>query len=709
MGLLKWLFSKTLNNVWFGIVMMLLIAIYVAVGSGRPGVREFFEMDELGFFNAWPLKALMILLVSNLVVVTFVRIPFTVPRYGVWMIHTGIVTLIFGMAYYYRFKQEGLAFVMKEGTATHYYDRWERALYTRVDGIGTNDMVVLESLPRFHSYEPTDKPNWRMGGSDLRGIKPVVVARAAPAADAAAGGTGASQVKVAPLHQMIGHGSEIELDVVGYWPYAEIVTSYLSGTGSGITGVRVIAEDHDGHEVRRMWLVGSEGAGGSEMLGELELEHREVATEAVANEMIAALGKVHVLEISAGGESKRVGVDVGSKFDVGGYAFEVETFDPAWRTMQGDVVQLLTFMVTPPAGAPFKEKFRRQVIPGREKVTDWKLGEAGAGPMGKRQNEPLDPSLVTRYSFNDSLRLLPKEGREKRIFLTTPASAGGKTWVLGTSSARPARSTELEAGKADLVFGEGADRAVLKIERQDGLVRNEKVVEVPKNKRERVTGEVGAAQVVAVLVKSGGWSKIVNVPFSQWAVSNPGWKDGMVTLPESGRTIQFQLGNRQRPIAPDGLGRPSTVRLDKFDLVSYAGGSANTGMQRDFKSTLTIREGNGKERKGLAHMNNPVYFGGTPIFGLGDTYWTLFQAQWDPNGQRFTVLGVGNRPGVWIMTAGSVILTIGLMYAFYAKPLIIRRMKEKAIAEAKAKGKAVPEPKGNRAVVMEGVEGRISV
>jgi len=97
---------------------------------------------------------------------------------------------------------------------------------------------------------------------------------------------------------------------------------------------------------------------------------------------------------------------------------------------------------------------------------------------------------------------------------------------------------------------------------------------------------------------------------------------------------------------------------------------------------------------------------------LGDTYWTLFQAQWDPNGQRFTVLGVGNRPGVWIMTAGCVVLTVGLMYAFYAKPLIVRRMKEKAIAEAKAKGKPVPAESGGkvrRPVVMEGVEGRISV
>jgi len=707
MAMVNWIFSKTLNSVWFGIVTMLLIAAYVAVGSGQPRVREFFEMDELGFFNAWPLKLLMVLLVSNLVVVTFVRIPFTRPRYGVWMIHTGIVTLIFGMAYYYRFKQEGLAFVMKDGVATHYYDRWERALYVRVDGVGTNDMAVLGTLPRFHSYEPNGPSNWRMGGSDLKGIKPVVVARAAVGAESAPGGG----VRVSPLHQMIGHPNEIEMDVVGYWPYAELVVSYLEGTASGITGVRVVAEDHHGLEQRRMWLVASEGAQGQAVLGELELEHREVVSAEALREMVEAVGKVHVLEVSAGGESKRFGVDVGVKFELGGYGFEVEAFDPAWRTMQGEVVPLLTVMVTPPKSAGYKEVFRRQLIPGREKVTDWKLGEADAGPMGKRQNEALDAGLVTRYTFNDSLRLLPREGREKRVFVTT-AGEGKSMTVIGTSSARSARVVELETGKADLVFGEGADKAVLKVERVGGLTRGEKVVEVPKGKRDRVTGEVGAAQMAAVRVKSGGWEKIVNVPFSQWVVSNPSWKAGTVTLPESGRVLQLQLGNRQRPIAPDSEGRPASVRLDKFDLVSYAGGSATSGMQRDFKSSLTIKEGDGVERKAQAHMNNPVYFGETPIFGLGDTYWTLFQAQWDPNGQRFTVLGVGNRPGVWIMTAGCVVLTVGLMYAFYAKPLIVRRMKEKAIAEAKAKGKPVPAESGGkvrRPVVMEGVEGRISV
>ncbi|MFN4244087.1 MAG: hypothetical protein ACK4PI_12730 [Tepidisphaerales bacterium] len=728
---LGWLFSRTLNNVWFGIVMMVLVALYVAIGSGLPSVREYFEMDELGFFNAWPLKVLMGLLVANLVVVTFVRIPFTPPRYGVWMIHAGIVTLIFGMAYYYTHKEEGLTLVMRGGSVSHYYDRWERGLYVRVDGVNTGDMLPLVSLPRFAAYPPnadgTAGPIRRVGGRDLSGLRPVVMTRTASAGgdgSGAAGGAAGSGVGIVPLHQMLGLPEPIRFDVVGYWPYAEIVRNYTPGLGNagrGSTGMLVEAFDARGEAVRRFWLVGEEPGAERESLGELELEHRHLPSDEAADQTAEAVGRMHVLEVAtADGVAERRFVQVGDTFDVGPYTIAVEAFDPRWTTMQGETVPLLTLMVTPRPGSGLGDggqPFRRQLISGRERVTDWRLNQPGAGPMGVRQSEPLDAKLITRYTFSDSLRLLPREGSEKRLFITSP----GRTWIVGTSTTRPGRATRLDSGEVEMVFGSGDDRAVVRARRGDGLVRSERVVEVPREQRDRRVGEAGTAQVVAVRVSMGDWSTLVHVPYAQWAVTNPGWKGGFVTLPTesgAGRTIQLQLGNRLRPIAPDRWGRPATVRLDRFELVSYAGGTPTSGLQRDFKSYVTITEPNGRVREDVAHMNNPIYFGGTPLLNLGDTYWTLFQAQWDPNGQRFTVLGVGNRPGVWVMTAGSVIMTVGLLYAFYAKPLIIRRMKERALAEAKAKGKAAaaatpdglnPAVARRSGVVMEGMEGRVSI
>ena len=42
-----------------------LTGFYIAIGSGMPQVREAFEMNEMQFFNAWPLKVLMALLVEK--------------------------------------------------------------------------------------------------------------------------------------------------------------------------------------------------------------------------------------------------------------------------------------------------------------------------------------------------------------------------------------------------------------------------------------------------------------------------------------------------------------------------------------------------------------------------------------------------------------------------------------------------------------------
>ncbi|HSV13230.1 MAG TPA: hypothetical protein VLI90_03175, partial [Tepidisphaeraceae bacterium] len=62
---------------------------------------------------------------------------------------------------------------------------------------------------------------------------------------------------------------------------------------------------------------------------------------------------------------------------------------------------------------------------------------------------------------------------------------------------------------------------------------------------------------------------------------------------------------------------------------------------------------------------------------------------------HWTILGVGNRPGVRVMILGCCMIVAGVLYAFYAKPYIIRRMKANAIAKAnalKAAKAAAPKP-----------------
>src|SRR5277367_50402 len=138
---------------------MALTAGYIAIGSGIASVREYFEMTELQFFDAWPLKLLMGLLIITLVVVTWKRIPLTPPRYGVWCVHAGIILLILGTSYYYHDKVEGTTRLYTNPefgpvSIDHFYDKDERALYLKVDGTLWN-WYALPSLPRFKPYDPS--------------------------------------------------------------------------------------------------------------------------------------------------------------------------------------------------------------------------------------------------------------------------------------------------------------------------------------------------------------------------------------------------------------------------------------------------------------------------------------------------------------------------------------------------------------------------
>src|SRR5439155_14967439 len=119
-------------------------------------------------------------------------------------------------------------------------------------------------------------------------------------------------------------------------------------------------------------------------------------------------------------------------------------------------------------------------------------------------------------------------------------------------------------------------------------------------------------------------------------------------------------------------------------LIPYPGGDTSTrSLMLDFRSTLRVEDPTtGESSTEVAHMNNPVYF--------GSGSWLFFQAAYDGDERHWTILGVGNRPGVRIMILGCIMIVSGVLYAFYAKPIIIRRMKAKALANAASKR---PKPK----------------
>lgn len=673
------LWKNTLSSVPFGIATMAMIAIYIAVGSGRASVREYFEMNELQFFSTWWLIALMVLLVVNLITVTLTRIPFTPPRYGVWCVHAGIITLIYGMFIYYSQKVEGLARIPIGGTAEHFYDSYERGLYTRV-GRRQALPAALPSLPRFDSYPVANaEKSAYLDRKDLRGIKPTFMV----ASDA-----GEPQSRT--LGQEIGLGAEPVIDVVGYHPYAEIATRFNQDpSGKGQRGIKVTARDGDHEDVE--WLVESADGAGRRFIGDVLVEHRDLADAGDIEKYITAAQQFHRLDILVGDEGVTLFVEPGKTYNVGktGYVITVENYLPNWRTMQGEIVDLLTFMVKSPT-----MEFRRQVIPGRSTPTDWKLDEPGAGPMGKRQDKPLDDKFRTAYSFNDPMRLLATDLRERHLLLTTPGAGEVVHLTIGQGS----RVERLTGGKGSIEVVQVPPRGpfqpkltaeelasfpkiTLGFERAENLQRIDQVIDTPKAHRDRDEGAAGVRQVLSVRITAGDWSEIYHIPFAQYAAeADSFWRGRDILIPGAQRPFRLQLSNSLHEM-------PARVTLAAFDLIPYQGGQKSAGsLMRDFKSTLEVESREtGAKMTDVAHMNHPVYIERARPWFMPDESWLLFQAQWDPQGQRFSVIGVGNRPGVVTMTVGSIMIGAGLLYAFYVKPIIIQRNKRRAIEEAKTK------------------------
>ncbi len=75
--------------------------------------------------------------------------------------------------------------------------------------------------------------------------------------------------------------------------------------------------------------------------------------------------------------------------------------------------------------------------------------------------------------------------------------------------------------------------------------------------------------------------------------------------------------------------------------------------------------------------------------------WTLFQSGAAQDHWSYTILGVGNRRGIWPMSIGCILITLGCLYAFYVKPALIRRQRRRALrtAAAEAMHGSPPAPK----------------
>lgn len=197
---------------------------------------------------------------------------------------------------------------------------------------------------------------------------------------------------------------------------------------------------------------------------------------------------------------------------------------------------------------------------------------------------------------------------------------------------------------------------------------------IPSRERDLKAGPFYS--MIQVRVDDGQASESMWLPYSHY--SHPsvlGFRPRTVTLPD-GRQIELLFSRETYKM-------PVPVVLESFQLETYPGRE----QERDYISLVRfVEEGEASELHEV-RSNQPTEH-------LG---WWFFQATWDPPrpqmghaGMNYTGIGVGNRHGVLVMLLGSALTVLGTLYAFYVKPVVLRRLRDKGRARARRTTAAPP-------------------
>ncbi len=307
-------------------------------------------------------------------------------------------------------------------------------------------------------------------------------------------------------------------------------------------------------------------------------------------------------------------------------------------------------------------------------------------PEGQFTRMVADRPEMSRDMAGDSsdphAQRKPEEA-DKRIVMTyQPASApilfvgypGGLRFFLNGPTGRTAERTMTVGDEVEVMTG-------IKL-RVDGLWVNAKAQVkpfiVPPARRDSKAGEMFA--MIRLEINTGDGVVARWVRYNHYALPGPeyAYRGRFAYSPEvfrlaDGTHVEVVFSRERRPL-------PNPVALDAFTLDTHIGGySGAVSAIRNYESRLRFLDNGQWSKPTTIAVNQPTEFGGM---------W-FFQSMWDkpPNdnptgGMNYTGLGVGNRNGVYVQLAGCVLAVIGMIFAFYVKPVIKRRRAIMARARA---------------------------
>jgi len=774
---LRWVYDL-LSSVRFGITLLVLLFIYMSVGSAgivypihpnlfhpdawvHDQLRQWrpFEMTEFEWFHWWPFNLLVGLIAANMIVTTLRRIPLRVVNLGVWMIHTGIIVLIVGSVHYFNAKVEGDAPVARRKVILQLEGSGESVELLAAQGARA---VIGEGASQYAVEVIDVDPSWtlRTDGSDgeaaysvtvsvqtaaRRFMRQLIAGRPDLTEDLLPGGgpgqpmqravkaTGAPLVdsslqmrldyetqgwfylrndltkawalyvrpagssqwtmrpidglplyndrvssaadvlvadpSTAPLRPMMVAVPPLEGDpfpdvtiaVDGYLRYAQSRSLLVPGGPNSPfnpTATLDITADQGASSTYRLMALDKERSTADDGLLRMaavasEADFERLLRPAEIRVRVPAVGidVVQVVRVPKDGDGADAFVPVGDP--ILGYGYRVRAAQDD-LPVGGRVASVLIMDVKTPGGV-----IRRWVFDDAALTRDVPAGDGGHAA-------PVEPDRAVEIDY------LPGGGRALLTLAVGPDEQ--QLRLIAAFGDALGKAQPIEVGKS-VRLPAGLTVELSSYEPRARVI--EGPVPIPLEQRIRDAREMFSMAHIIVPGAAPVWIRFSPYAFDdvRFALRRHPFHPQRVRLAD-GREMDILFSRQRLPLGTD-------VALEEFVLATHSGGyTGESGTIRDYTSLLRFRDSPDQPwgSPTQVSVNAPVEHRGL---------W-FFQAQWDPPepvsardprgsaGLNYTVLGVGNREGVWTQLAGCVIAVAGMAYAFYVKPILIRRRTERA-------------------------------